>query len=435
MQFDPIAETTQVSREMSRRDFIRRTAAAVGTGCFAASGGLGWVDLMNLHAEDLRQRGMACILLWMQGGPSQFESFDPKPGHPNGGPTKAIETAVPGLHIAEHWPQVASVMKEIALVRSMTNREGNHQRATYQLHTGYVPSASIKYPSLGSVVASQIGDPESDLPSFVAVGSAGPRDVGGGFLGIRHDPFVIRNAAGKPDNVELRVKQERFARRLGLLERLEQDFSEAGGRKLVADHTALYGRASRLSLSPHLDAFDLEKESDTARTAYGDSDFGRGCLLARRLVEAGVTFVEVKLGGWDTHANNFDRSETLSSQVDPAFAQLIRDLRARGMLEKTLLVWMGEFGRTPRINPRSGRDHFPRVFSAALAGAGIKGGGVVGETSADGTQVADRPVAVPDFFCSVYHALGINPREENTTPLGRPVKIVEEGKVVSELFT
>jgi hypothetical protein len=250
-------------------------------------------------------------------------------------------------------------------------------------------------------------------------------------------PFVVANPMQMPNNVELPagVTNRRFNRRLGLLGDLEQEFAEAGGGPRVEDHRALYSSASQMVLSPRLRAFDVSQERDAVRDRYGRTPFGQGCLLARRLVEAGVTFVEVDSPGWDTHDDNFNRVKSLSDTVDPAFGALIADLKERGMLERTLVIWMGEFGRTPRINPRTGRDHYPRAFSAAVAGAGIRGGQVVGATSAEGTDIKARPVTVGDLFCSFYQALKINPRKENMSGIGRPIKIIDNGQAVKELFS
>jgi uncharacterized protein (DUF1501 family) len=413
-----------------RRAFLRRIGA--GT---AALGALGWMDAVALSAEEMRKNQMACILLFMRGGPSQLETFDPKPDTTNGGPTKAIATAVSGIQIAEHWKNVASAMKDIALIRSMTNREGEHQRATYQLHTGYVPMGSVKFPSFGSIVASEIGSKEFDLPQFVSVGNRATT-IGSGFLGTQYAPFVVTNPNQMPTNVALPrgVTDMRLARRLGLLDDLEKDFAEAGGEKQVEEHRTLLGSASQLVTSPRLKAFDLAQEKAEVRDKYGRTPFGQGCLLARRLIEEGVTFVEVESNGWDTHRDNFNRTKTLTEVVDPAFAALVNDLKARGRLAKTLVIWMGEFGRTPRINPNSGRDHFPRAFNVALAGGGVRGGQVIGATSAEGTDVKERPVKVADLFCTFCQALKINPRKENMSSLGRPIKIVDGGQTVKELF-
>jgi hypothetical protein len=417
---------------LSRRTFLRNLAfGAAGAGVF------GWKEAVALHAAELRRQGMACILLFMRGGPSQMETFDPKPDTTNGGPTKAISTAVNGIQIAEHWSQVAKSMKDITIIRSMTNKEGEHLRASYQLHTGYVPTGTVKYPTLGSIVAAELGAAEFDLPHFVSVGpGARFESLGSGFLGMHVAPFFVANPTQMPGNVELPqgVTTQRFNRRLGLLQDLEQDFAEAGGGLRVEDHKALYGNAAQMVTSPRLTAFDISQEKDASRDRYGRNPFGSGCLLARRLVEAGVTFVEVASNGWDTHNDNFNRVKTLSESVDPAFATLVSDLKERGMLDKTLVIWMGEFGRTPKINPRTGRDHYPRAFNVALAGGGFKGGKVIGSTSADGTTVADRPVSVPDLFCSFYQALKINPRKENMSMLGRPIKIMDTGTAVKELF-
>jgi uncharacterized protein (DUF1501 family) len=415
---------------INRRSFLRGVAAGA-----AGLSVLGWKDAVTLHAEELRKRGMACILLFMRGGPSQLETFDPKPGASTGGPTQAISTAVNGIQIAEGWEKVASEMKDIALIRSMTNREGEHQRATYQLHTGYVPAGSVKYPSIGSIAAAELGPEGFDLPHFVSIGNRATT-IGSGFLGMSTAPFVVANPTQMPNNLPLpqRITQDRFARRLDLLGQLEEDFAKAGGGPRVNDHKALYGNASRMVQSPRLKAFELKEEKDVVRDRYGRNAFGQGCLLARRLIEQGVTFVEVESNGWDTHNDNFERVKTLSKTVDPAFAALVADLREHGMLERTLVIWMGEFGRTPKVNPRSGRDHFPRAFNVALAGGGIKGGQVIGSTNADGTEVKSRPVTVPDLFCTFYKALKINPRKENMSTLGRPIKIMDKGEAVKELF-
>ena len=414
---------------MRRRDFVRAISLAG-----AAAGTLSWPDLMALEAARLRQQGMACILLWMQGGPSQFETLAPKPEHSNGGDTRAIDTSVSGIQIAENLPETAKMMDEICLIRSMTSKEGSHRRATYLLHTGYLPTASIKYPTMGSVVAQQNGDADFDLPSFVRVGARGRRAPGAGFLGVEFDPFNISDPRRAPENTTVATGERRYRRRLGLLGKLETEFAQTSGQKEVGDHRKLYGKASKFVLSPQMSTFDIQREPDKVREAYGDSQFGAGCLLARRLIEAGVTFVEVNAGNWDTHQDNFARSKDLCNQIDRPYAQLIRDLRQRGRLDKTLVVWMGEFGRTPKINPRGGRDHYPRAFATALAGGGIKGGQVIGTTDPGGVSVANRPVGVADMLRTVCRSLRIDADAENMSSIGRPIKIVDGGEIVTEAF-
>ena len=414
----------------SRRSFLRTMGAgAVGAGM------LGWKDLVTLNADELRKKGLACILLFMRGGPSQLETFDPKPGSKSGGPTKAISTAVDGIQIAEHWPNVAKQMKDLAIIRSMTNREGQHQRAVYQLHTGYIPAGGIKHPGFGSIVASEIAPDGFDLPHFVSIGNRF-NTLSASFLGMSFAPFVVQNPTQMPNNVELprSVKSQRLDRRLALMKELEEDFAKSGARDLVDSHRELYKSAAKMVKSERLKAFDLSQEKASVRAKYGQSSFGQGCLLARRLVERGVTFVEVDSHGWDTHQDNFTSVKSLSSQVDSAMATLIADLKERGMLERTLVIWMGEFGRTPRINARTGRDHFPRAFNVALAGGGVKGGQVIGSTSANGTTVKERPVSVVDLFSSFCKSLKINPAKENLSQEGRPLKIVDGGAPVKELF-
>jgi len=417
---------------IGRRQFLQTIGFGAAGLAATATVPLSFTDWMALQAADLRKREMGCILLWMAGGPSQLETFDPKPGTAHGGETRAIETTVPGIAIAEGWNQTAKVMKDIALVRSMTNKEGNHQRATYQLHTGYIPSATLKHPHIGCSVVSEGSESHFDLPHIVSIGGA---TTGAGFLGAGFEPFVVQNPEKPPENTQPNVSNDRFRRRIGLLDRLEgAGFERVGGADRVRDHRALYQQTAKMILSPHMRAFQLDEEPAPLRDAYGRTPFGQGCLLARRLVQAGVTFVEVRSNGWDTHQKNNERVGKLADQVDPAFAALVHDLKQRRMLDRTLIVWMGEFGRTPKINANAGRDHFPKVFNVALAGAGIKGGQVIGASSPDGADVKDHPVTVPDLLASVCHALKIDPNKETMTPIGRPIKIVDSGKTVHQLF-
>jgi Protein of unknown function (DUF1501) len=418
----------RVNREgvIARRDFLRGVSLAG-----VAAGALGWQDLVRAQADQLRNRGMACILLYMRGGPSQFETFSPKVGHEHGGETTAIDTTVPGIQIASGLPQLAKQMQDIAVVRSVTTKEGNHARAQFLMHTGYAPTASVKYPTLGSIVAHQLGDPTSELPCFVRIGDRAAD--GGGLLGVEYDAFSMANAQA-PANTKLTTAAPRFQRRLGLLAQLESNYAADGAAQEVADHQKLYAKAARMVTSDRMAAFQLDQEPDAQRDRYGRTDFGSACLLARRLVEGGVTFVEVSHGNWDTHDNVFERTGNLCGQIDQPIAALVEDLKQRGMLDKTLVIWMGEFGRTPKINPKGGRDHFPRAFNIALAGGGIRGGQVVGHTDAGGDAVTDHPVSVQDLFQTFCKSLGINAATENMSSIGRPIKFVDGGAPVTQLF-
>ncbi len=428
-----LQSTVRLTRSgiVRRRDFLKVISAAG-----LATGALSWTDVVTANAAELRKQGKACILLWMQGGPSQFETFSPKPGHANGGETKAIATNVSGIEVSENLPQLAQVMDKLCLVRSMTIKEGSHPRASFLMHTGYLPTATVRFPTLGSIVASELADPASELPSFVRIGRGGFGGIAdnAGLLGIDWDPFQMGAPGRLPENTALTTSEDRYSRRLKLLTNLEQHYAASGGRQEVSDHQKVYQQAAKMVTSPKMDAFDLSKEPTQAHEAYGDSPFGKGCLLARRLIETGVTFVEVNLGNWDTHQDNAERTKTLCGQLDRPHAALIKDLSDRGLLDKTLVIWMGEFGRTPRINPRAGRDHYPRAFDAVLSGGGTRGGQVIGKTDDGGSTVEDRPVTVNDLFRTICHSLSINADKENMSSIGRPIKIVDGGEVVKEVF-
>lgn len=421
MTFHPCVQARVSSAGLvSRRGFLSASAtAACG---FAA---------LPAFANQLRKEGRACILLWMAGGPSQFETLDPKPGAETQGPTRAIPTSVAGIQVAEHWVKTAPLVNELSIIRSMTSKEGNHGRATYLLHTSYPPSGGITHPGFGSIVAKEIGPDDFDLPSFVSISGA---SVGPSFLGVRHAPFVITDPTRAPDNLPSPVASARLERRLDLMKELEDPLAQGPAASLVKDHQTLYKQTAQMVLSPKTKAFDLDAESDRLREGYGKSAFGQGCLMARRLIEEGVTFVEVQSSGWDTHSNELTTLKKLIPPVDQGMAALLTDLKQRGLLEKTLVIWMGEFGRMPRVNLTAGRDHYPQAFNVAMAGRGVKGGQVIGATDKLGVEVIERPVTVADLFCTYYKALGINPRKENQSNVGRPLRIVEFGQVVTEVF-
>lgn len=414
------------TNKINRRSWLQ--TSAMGLTSVAA-----WKSPIIANANTLRTNAKACILLWMGGGPSQFETFSPKPDHANGGETTVTSTAVSGIQISSQLPATAAAMKDICLIRSVHGPEGSHPRASYVSHTGYLPTASVKHPSLGAHVTHHIGDQESELPSFVHIGRS--RGVySAGLLGVEYDPFILSSANQMPANTELSTSKDRFTRRLGLLENLENDGSTEGSRQFVRANRNLYGKASRLVLSPQMKTFDITQERSDVRSSYGDGNFAAGCLMARRLVEAGVTFIEVASSNWDTHFDNASRTNTLCQEVDQPYAQLLADLKQRGLLDTTLVIWMGEFGRTPRINSRAGRDHYPRSFNVALAGAGVQGGQVIGATDASGNNITDQPVSVNDLLTTIYDALGIDSFHENMSRIGRPIRIVEDGEIVDGVF-
>ncbi|MCK6479461.1 MAG: DUF1501 domain-containing protein [Planctomycetaceae bacterium] len=379
-------------------------------------------------------RAKRCIVLFMDGGPSHMDSWDPKPGREFQGPTETIPTPIPGVRIAAALPAMASRVRDLCIVRSMTSREGNHSRAKYLLHAGYPPNPTVVHPAFGSLLSHEAGDPGFDLPSFVQVN--GNNGESGGYLGVAHDPFVIQDPGQPIANLAPPpgVDDARLDGRMEFLARLDRRFGESRGTEVPESRQVMYARSRRLMASPLTRAFDLSREKDAVRERYGRDSFGQGCLMASRLVEAGVPVVEVRLGGWDTHQDNWTKVPQLLAQVDRGFSNLLDDLRAKGLLGETLVVWTGEFGRTPRPNPRGGRDHHPRAWSMVMAGGGVLGGQVVGETDADAAEVIDRPVTVPDLFASWAHAFGLNPRK--TFYAGeRPVTLVDRaGAPVREFF-
>jgi hypothetical protein len=305
------------------------------------------------------------------------------------------------------------------------------------MHTGYREGVGgLTHPSIGSIASAELGRADFPLPNFVSVG--GQRAYGAGFLGARHQPLVVNDPARGVENLQALVGGPQFDRRVGLLEEMEQGFFRTGQTATGRDHRTTYERAVTLMRSREARAFDLSQERAAVRDAYGRTDFGQGCLMARRLVEVGIPFVEVYSRGWDTHQDNFNRVRTLSREVDPAMSALVTDLRDRGLLDSTLIVWMGEFGRTPQITSRAGtpgRNHYPRAWSTVLLGGGIRGGQVIGRTDGEGAQVVERPVSALDFLASVCRVLGINYERQNQTPIGRPLRIVDRGaNPIRELF-
>ncbi len=425
--------------EFSRRDLLKLTAAGFLGGAAAP-----WFNTLALSAAEAPTppQRKSCILLWMAGGPSQLETFDMKPDSPNAGEFKPIQTKVTGIQICELMPRLAKQTDKLAILRGMSTGEADHVRGSYLMQSGYRSIAGISHPHIGSIAAAELGQPDFELPNFFWMGT--PSAAGVGFLGSRHAPFRINSVQDEPArNIECVTPPRgfrEFDRSMGVLEQLEQRFSDQyHGSKVLADHWSTYEQAARLMRSSKLSALDLKKEPALMRDRYGDTPFGKSCLLARRLVEAGVPFVGINLGDFDTHNDNWKRLRPLLPLVDLCMSTLLEDLEARGLLSSTLVVWMGEFGRDPRINSKgsnAGREHYARAWSTVLAGAGIKAGQTIGKTSPGGEEVEEGKVSTIDFMATLCKILGIDYTKKNTTPDGRPIRIVDTGAhPVTELFT
>ena len=428
----------------TRRDFLR-------LGSLTAFG-LGLPGL--LQAATAAPRAKSCILVWLDGGPSHLDLFDPKPDAPREvrGPFAAINTDIAGVQLSELLPQLAQRLKHVALLRSVTSPLGEHNFGAQYLLTGYKPTPAIEYPTFGAVISHERSAQEV-LPAFVAVPDFA---VGGrkfspvGFLQVNHAPLELRGDPAKPDfrvqNLTFYqgLNETRLARRQHFLNELDrfQSNVERSAQSTATD--PLFEQAFRLITSPTAKlAFDLRDETEKTRAAYGPRTIGQSCLLARRLVERGVPLVTVNNIGWDTHGQLVLRLKEgysgakvgvgLGPLLDTALAALIDDLRERGLWDSTLLVVMGEFGRTPKLNTGGGRDHWPRVFSVLVGGAGITGGQVIGRSDAHGESPADHPITPSDLAATIYTLLGIDPRRKLLSPDGRPIAINGDGVVIKEL--
>jgi uncharacterized protein (DUF1501 family) len=418
--------------ETTRRKFLQLSAMGVGAASMS-----GWLQVLA-HAAAApapAAKAKSVVLLWMDGGPSHKDTFDLKPGSKGAGEFKPISTSANGVQISEHLPNLAKVMNHGVIVRGMSTPEGAHPRAKYNLHTGYREGqGGVTYPSIGSIMACETGKPDASVPAFVSIGGRG---YGSGFLGPKYQPLMVQDAARGVEDLKAIVSDKQFENRIGLLQDMEKAFQGEYRAGQILDHKTTYERAVKLMHAKESKAFDLSQEPTESRSKYGTGRFSDGVLMARRLVEVGVPFVEVTLGGWDTHQDNFSRVKGLSGQIDTPIARLITDLKDRGLLDTTLVIWMGEFGRTPHINTRGanpGRDHYPRAWSLAMWGGGIKGGRVIGKTDADGAAVTEQKTGCPDFLATVCELTGIDHTKKNETSTGRPVQIVDKPKPFTNLL-
>ncbi len=441
-----------LSNLLDRRQLLRHLGLGLlGSSC------AGWLPgLANEIATDPR-RHRHCILLWMNGGPSQTDTFDMKPGHANGGEFKEVATPVPGLRMSEHLPRLAKHADQLTVVRSVSTKEGDHARGTHLVRTGQTPMGDVSYPSIACSLAKELSQSDSLLPSYVSVAprpEVSPPAFGPGFLGQRYAPAIVTGMQGaggaaapntsinlaslKLEHIEHPpgVDARQAKRRMQLWQQLERKFLQNSQADALQAHHDLYLKAADLMTPAVRDAFDLSGETAKVRERYGSGFFGQGCLLARRLVERGAPFVEVALGdglAWDTHQDNFRAVQTLSEQLDAGWATLMTELNERGLLESTTILWMGEFGRTPTINNSGGRDHFPAAWSCVFAGGGIAGGQAYGRTSADGTRIEENRVEIGDILATLCTALGVPPERENFTASGRPIKLAV-GTPISDIL-
>ncbi|MEQ8791096.1 MAG: DUF1501 domain-containing protein [Pirellulaceae bacterium] len=422
----------------------------------AGLGGAAWltpVAEMLARANEQEPKGTGArsiIVLWLQGAPSQLETFDPHPGSKIAhSETKGIETSAPGVKLADGMQQTADLLDSVALVRSVTSKEGDHERATYNAKTGFRPDPTLVHPAIGAVLCHQLTDTKVEIPRHISI-MPSQFPARGGYLGDQYDAYKISDPRGSIPDVTARVPEERFQQRLDDLEKVvESEFSRGRLRGVERKtlHLTQIEAARRMMTSEQLTAFDVSQEPQSIRDEYGDTPFGRGCLAAARLVGVGVRCVEVTLNGWDSHVNNLETQRARVNTLDPALAALIRDLKRRELFDKTIVLCGGEFGRTPIINPAGGRDHWPHGFSVLLAGGGIRGGAVYGETTHEPPDSERRrrppddappegvknPRNIADIHATVLEALGVNFRQELQTPIGRPMAICK-GEPIRELL-
>jgi hypothetical protein len=405
----------------------------------AGLAGVGWLtsvgQLLARQSERQRSRESArsVILVWLAGGPSQLETFDPHPGTAIAGGTRAVRTAVKGVQLAQGLEQLAEQLASVSLVRSLVSKEGDHERGTYLLKTGYRPEGTVVHPSVGAICCHHLSDKQVDIPRHISI-LTNRWPSRGGFLGQQYDAFKTGDPAHKVPDITRRVSRLRDQERLRDLEVVEEAFARGRGNRLRATrHTETIRKARVMMSSDQLKAFEVAREPEKVRRAYGHTPFGRGCLAARRLIEVGVRCVEVTLDGWDSHAANHRVHQNLLQILDPALATLLRDLKERKLLDRTVVLCCGEFGRTPKINRLEGRDHWTNGFSLAIAGGGIRGGQVIGETDPEGVKGPTHPVQVSAIHATVLTALGLDPQHENVAPAGRPIKL-SEGRPLESLL-
>lgn len=428
--------------DINRRRFVTRAASTfLGVGLLPVTEQLltgTAFAVAGEKASKLQQVATAksVIYLYMSGGMSHLDTLDVKPGSETQGPTQAIHTSADGVQISEYLPNLARQMHHAAIINSVSSTQGAHEQGNYFMHTSYSLRGTIKHPSMGAWLDAMLErGGNTTLPSTVYVGNDS-RHPGAGFFPPKYSPLMVNNPESGMSNVKIGpgLTEDRFNKRLGLSAQLDADFRQRYATRNVNAYTSMYEDAVQLMKSKDLEAFDLSKEDADTKELYGKSQFGQGCLLARRLVERGVRFVEVSMGGWDTHTANFIKVPENCDNLDDGLSALISDLAKRGLLDSTLIVLATEFGRTPDINQNVGRDHYPKAFSALLAGGGIKGGQRFGMTDERGANVVDKLVTIPDLNATIAYALGLPLNQVVYSPSKRPFTIADQGKPVTSLF-
>lgn len=430
-------ELLNKSDEVSRRRFISNAAMSfLGVGVMPVLSGKANAALgPDLGLPNKVAPAKNVIYLYMGGGMTHMDTFDTKPGHENQGPVQSIKTSADGIQISEYFPLTAREMDKVAIVSSMNSTAGAHEQGNYLAHTSYEQRGTIRHPGMGAWLQKYRGRLNENLPGSVFIGGSSRITGGAGFFESEYEPLAINDPNQGLKNSKIRgVSEETFGHRLGLAQELDAAFHNKYDLKEVRAYNSMYEDAVRIMSSKDLQAFDLGKESDEMKERYGDDSFGQGCLLARRLVEHDVRFVEVNLGGWDMHNSVFVNAPENCAKLDQALSALLSDLERRGMIEETLVVLATEFGRTPIVNENAGRDHYPKAYSCLLAGGGIKGGIKYGKTSEDGSEVIENKVSPEDFNATIAYALGLPLDNVVYSPSKRPFTVSHKGRPVMELF-
>lgn len=421
----------------TRRSFISGIAKSMlGVSMLPTLSGNAW-GKEPIEDRKIGGKAKSVIYLYMNGGMSHLDTFDTKPGAETQGPVESIKTSADGVQISQFFPNMADQMKHVAVINSMYSTQGAHAQGQYFMHTSYAQRGTIVHPDLGAWSALQLGKVNKTLPANVKIGGSS-RGLGGGFLESKYAALPIGDpeAGLQYSTLPKGIEESRFRRRLGRLKRMNSQFTKTYDTKQSRAYASMYDEAVKLMKSKDLETFDLTKEDEATRQRYGMNPFGQACLLARRMVEKQVRFIEVSNGGWDTHGDNFERVEEKSQSLDQGMAALLGDLSSRGMLESTLVVLATEFGRSPTIQTarNNGRNHYPQAFTCLLAGGGIKGGLKYGSTDDEGREITEDMVTIPNFNATIATAMGLDLEKKTISPSERPFTVADKGKPITDLF-